>query len=192
MAPNHKTSAFPAGIIGLLVLLALTAGCSSIDLSPYRDRTPRFDIIEYFSGQTRGWGIVQDRAGNLKRQFVVDIHGRLDDHGNLVLEEDFFWDDGEVSRRVWTIARQDDHRLSGTAADVVGTAAGQSAGNVLNWRYDLELEIGTSTWVIRFDDWMFLQPDGILLNRAEMSKFGIRVGDVTIAFQKQPHPERLP
>jgi hypothetical protein len=33
---------------------------------------------------------------------------------------------------------------------------------------------------------MFLQPDNILLNRAEMSKFGIRVGDVTIAFQKQP------
>jgi hypothetical protein len=32
---------------------------------------------------------------------------------------------------------------------------------------------------------MFLQPDGILINRAVMSKFGIRVGEVLIAFQQQ-------
>jgi hypothetical protein len=32
---------------------------------------------------------------------------------------------------------------------------------------------------------MFLQPDGVLLNRASMRKFGFRVGEVTIAFQKR-------
>lgn len=156
-----------------------------MSVEDYRDRTPHFDLFDYFSGQTRGWGMVQDRAGNLKRQFVVDILGRLDESGNLVLEEDFVWDDGEKSRRVWTIARGEDGRLSGTAADVVGVASGTSGGNALNWRYDLALQLDGSTWVISFDDWMFLQPDDVLLNRAEMSKFGFRVGDVTIAFQKQ-------
>lgn len=172
-------------IIFLLAVLALTGGCSTISVEDYRDRTPHFDLFEYFSGQTRGWGMVQDRAGRLKRQFVVDIMGRLDESGNLVLEEDFVWDNGEKSRRVWTIARGEDGRLSGTAADVIGAASGASGGNALNWRYDLALQVDGSTWAISFDDWMFLQPDDVLLNRAAMSKFGFRVGDVTIAFQKQ-------
>ncbi|MBE0583620.1 MAG: DUF3833 domain-containing protein [Desulfofustis sp.] len=169
-------------------MLALAGGCSKMDVHHYDGREPRFDIVDYFSGQTRGWGIVQDRTGNLKRQFVVDINGRLDGEGNLVLEEDFSWDDGEKSRRVWTITRSDEGSLRGQAADVVGEAAGAAAGNVLNWQYNLELVIDGSTWVVALDDWMFLQPDGILLNRAEMSKFGIRVGDVTIAFQQQSLP----
>ena len=177
----------------LLLLLSLTtltlaAGCSKMDVRQYENREPRFDIVDYFRGHTRGWGIVQDRAGTLKRQFVVDIDGRLDDNGNLVLEEDFSWDDGEHSRRIWTIARNDDRSLRGTADDVIDQAVGAAAGNALNWRYDLNLVIDGSNWVVHFDDWMFLQPDGILLNRAEMSKFGIRVGDVTIAFQKQSTP----
>ncbi|MCB2216329.1 MAG: DUF3833 domain-containing protein [Desulfobulbaceae bacterium] len=172
----------------LLGSLALAGGCSKMDVHHYDGRTPRFDIIDYFSGQTRGWGIVQDRFGNLKRQFVVDIAGHLDGDGNLVLEEDFSWDDGELSRRVWTISRIEEGALRGRADDVVGEASGETAGNVLNWQYKLELVIDGSTWVVALDDWMFLQPDNILLNRAEMSKFGIRVGDVTIAFQKQPNP----
>ncbi|MDX9895504.1 MAG: DUF3833 domain-containing protein [Desulfofustis sp.] len=171
--------------IFLLAALVLTGGCSTMSVEDYRDRTPHFDLFDYFNGQTRGWGMVQDRAGRLKRQFVVDILVRLDESDNLVLEEDFVWNDGEKSRRVWTITRGDDGRLSGTAADVVGAASGASGGNALNWRYNLALQVDGSTWVITFDDWMFLQPDDVLLNRAEMSKFGFRVGDVTIAFQKQ-------
>lgn len=172
----------------LLGSLALAAGCSKMDVRNYDGRTPQLDIMDYFHGQTRGWGIVQDRFGNLKRQFVVDIDGRLDKEGNLVLAEDFSWDDGELSRRVWTISRTEAGSLRGRADDVIGEASGGAAGNVLNWKYKLELVIDGSSWVVSFDDWMFLQPDGILLNRAEMSKFGIRVGDVTIAFQKQPTP----
>ncbi|MBT8333628.1 MAG: DUF3833 domain-containing protein, partial [Deltaproteobacteria bacterium] len=111
--------------------------------------------------------------------------GTTDDAGNLVLEEDFVWSDGEISRRVWTIARTNQHTYEGQAADVVGQAGGLAFGNALNWSYDLQLEIDGSQWIIHFDDWMFLQPDGVLLNRAEMSKFGIRVGDVTISFSKK-------
>jgi hypothetical protein len=33
---------------------------------------------------------------------------------------------------------------------------------------------------------MFLQPDGILMNRAEVSKWGIMIGEVTLVFQRWP------
>ena len=35
-----------------------------------------------------------------------------------------------------------------------------------------------------FDDWMFLQPDDVLVNRATVSKFGFKVGEVTLFFTK--------
>jgi hypothetical protein len=48
----------------------------------------------------------------------------------------------------------------------------------------LKVSARGSDWVLSLDDWMFLQPDGVLLNRATMSKFGFRVGEITIAFQR--------
>jgi hypothetical protein len=167
-----------------LILTAGLAGCSTIDVRQYAANKPPLDLFAYFTGTTKGWGIVQDRGGKLLRQFVVDIEGTIDENGNLVLDEDFFWSDGEETKRIWTIAKTGTTTYSGTADDVVGEATGESAGNALNWGYVVALEVDGSTWNITFDDWMFLQPDGILLNRAEMKKFGFRVGEVTIAFQK--------
>lgn len=173
-------------IFFMLVITAFgLAGCTGVDISRYAELTPRLDLFTYFQGNTRGWGLVLDRKGALTRQFTVDITGSIDDKGNLVLDERFVWNDGKRERRVWTIGREDDGRYSGTAADVIGSARGRSSGNALWWSYILALDLEGSTWHIRFSDWMFLQPDGVLLNRAVMSKFGIRVGEVFISFQKQ-------
>ena len=39
---------------------------------------------------------------------------------------------------------------------------------------------------INFDDWMFLLDDQVMLNRAVMSKFGIRLGEVLLSFRRLP------
>ncbi|MFN6183887.1 MAG: DUF3833 family protein, partial [Burkholderiales bacterium] len=39
---------------------------------------------------------------------------------------------------------------------------------------------------VQFDDWMFLIDDRVMLNRAVMSKFGFRLGEVFISFSKTP------
>lgn len=150
----------------------------------YANNQPAFNLYNYFSGNTRGWGMVQDRGGNLKRQFVVDIVGTIEADGALVLDESFAWSDGEKSKRIWRINKIDPHHYTGKADDVVGEAQGKAYGNALNWSYVLNLPVKDKTYKINFDDWMFLQPDGVLLNRATMSKFGFRVGEVIIAFQK--------
>ena len=168
-----------------LIFICLIQGCSAIEVSQYKNNQPIFDLYTYFQGSTKGWGIVQDRRGNLKRQFVVDITGTINTQGDLVLDEDFIWNDGELSKRIWTINKTDDHNYSGTAADVVGRAGGKAYGNVLNWQYQLNLEVDGTLWKINFDDWMYLQPDDVLINKAIMSKFGFRVGEVIIVFKKQ-------
>ena len=37
---------------------------------------------------------------------------------------------------------------------------------------------------MKFDDWLFLQEDGVLLNRASIKKFGIELAVVTISFSR--------
>ena len=159
------------------------AGCASVKPEDYAGTVPRLVLEEYFLGKTRAYGVFQDRSGRLKRQFTVDIDGRMDG-GELVLTEDFAFADGERSQRVWRIRRLDEHRYEGRAADVAGTAAGLAYGQALNWRYDLDLKVGDAVYRVRFDDWMFLHEDGVLVNRAEMRKFGIRLGEVTIFFRR--------
>ena len=64
----------------------------------------------------------------------------------------------------------------------MGYANGISSGNALNWAYELLLEVKGKKIKVKFDDWMFLHDRGVLINRAEISKFGINLGVVTITF----------
>lgn len=152
-------------------------------IDDFADREPRLVLEEFFAGKTRAWGIFEDRFGNLRREFVVDITGDWDGH-RLVLDEAFQYADGETDRRVWTITRQSDGTYQGRAADVIGTATGVAAGNALNWRYEMDLKMGERSLRVSFDDWMFLQPNHVLLNRARVEKWGLRIGEVTLMFVK--------
>jgi len=167
-----------------VLLLILLAGCSGIDLKQYEGNTPELDLFAYFSGNTTGYGLVLNRKGELTRQFKVDIVGEINGAGELVLKEDFDWSDGEQSQRTWILRQADQHSYSGTAEDVVGSAEGTLYGNVLNWHYVVNLKVDDSTWKIAFDDWMFLVSEQLLLNKATLSKFGFKVGEVIIVFQK--------
>ena len=166
---------------------ALTAlflsGCTSMKPIDFKDAEPKLVLEEYFSGKTRAWGIFEDRFGKLRRQFTVDIAGSWDGR-ELVLDERFRYHDGEQDRRVWHITKTGEHSYEGRAGDVVGTATGAAYGNALNWRYDMDLRVGDGTWRVHFNDWMFLQPNRVLINRARVSKFGIEIGEVTLFFMK--------
>lgn len=167
--------------IGLASLIL--NGCTDMKAVDFKDETPEFRLEDFFLGSTRAWGLFEDRFGNLRRQFTVDISGSRSGT-DLVLDEKFQYADGERDRRVWTIRRTGPHAYEGRADDVIGVARGESYGNALNWRYDMRLKIGAGTLRVHFDDWMFLQPSNVLLNRAKVSKLGIEIGSVTLAFAK--------
>ncbi len=171
-----------AAAIGAAVFALI--GCQDMRVEDFTAREPKLDLFQYFEGRSRAWGIFEDRFGRLRREFTVDIIGRRQGVDGLVLEEDFVYADGETQRRVWRLRRISPGVYEGEADDVIGTAQGQSSGNALNWRYVLALKMGESNWNVDFNDWMFLQPDGVLLNRARVSKWGIAIGEVTLSFQR--------
>ena len=101
-----------------------------------------------------------------------------------VLDEHFTYSDGKTERRVWRLKKLPDGKYTGTADDVVGTALGESAGNALRWAYTLRLPVDQRVYEVQFDDWMYLMDEHVVINKAVMSKFGFRLGDVTLSFHK--------
>lgn len=171
--------------VGVFALVfAVTGGCSSMKIEDFAGKEPELRPEQYFLGEARGWGMFHDRFGNLRRQFVVDMVGRMEGD-TLVLTEDFVYDDGEKQQRVWRLKPTSGGSYEGVAGDVIGTAGGRASGNAFNWKYDLDLKVGDSYWRVAFDDWLFLQPDGVILNRASVTRWGIEVGTVTASFQKR-------
>ena len=137
-----------------------------------------------FQGKTEAWGMVQDYSGKQLRRFHVEIRGRRGGD-TLTLNEHFVYDDGEKQQRVWHIRRTGNGRYEGTAGDIEGVARGQAAGNAFNWRYSMNVTADGKTWLLHFDDWLYLRDDTHLFNKTAMKKFGITVATVTLIF----HPK---
>jgi hypothetical protein len=172
-----------------ILAVALTAlplaACGSMQVQNFQDSQPRLQLEDYFAGETKAYGLFRDRFGDVRRQFVVEIDGDWNpETRTLTLDERFRYQDGETDRRVWRIEKTGPHSYQGTAGDVPGTATGEAYGNAFNWTYQVDLAVDGSTYRVTFDDWMFLQEDGILLNTADVTKWGFEVGTVTIAFRQ--------
>ena len=107
---------------------------------------------------------------------------------DLLLEEDFVYDDGETQRRVWHLVKLADGRYQGTASDVEGAAVGISRGFAFNWSYTLEIEVDGTQWAIDLDDWIYQIDAARVVNRTEMTKWGFRVGEITLVIEKVTTP----
>ena len=165
-------------------LVVVLSGCAGVDVTQYQAERPELRLEEYFNGTLDAWGMFQKRDGTVVRRFKVVIDARWEGDSG-VLDEKFTYSDGTRQRRVWKITRTGDNTYSGRADDVVGVAEGRVSGNSLRWVYTLSLPVDGKVYEVQFDDWMYLQEDGVMLNRSVMKKFGFRVGEVTLFFKKR-------
>ena len=171
-------------VINILLFLFLT-GCFQANMKQFENNTPKLDLFSFFEGETIAYGIFEDRFGNLKRQFRVNISGTVDNQ-LLTLDEKFLYDDGEQAIRIWKIKKIIDNNkktsYEGQAEDVEGKANGSAVGNTLNWSYDIFLNIKGSNIKVHFNDWIYKQSEDLAINRAYVSKFGVNIGSVTLVF----------
>ena len=168
-----------------LLIILLFTGCSQTDMKEFQNNTPKLDLFNFFEGETIAYGIFEDRFGNLKRQFRVNIDGKINNQ-TLTLDEDFLYDDGEQAKRIWKIEKKIDNTqkvtYEGKADDIEGKASGSISGNALNWSYDIYLNIKGSNIKVHFNDWIYKQSEDLAINRAYVSKFCINIGSVTLVF----------
>ena len=172
--------------ISLIIVLFLITSCSNNSVmkpEDFKNKEPRLIIEEYLSGNVKAWGVLQNRSGKVTRQFSADLNGSWDGK-QLILNERFNWNDGEVQNREWTINKIDENNYEGTAGDVVGKAIGYSYGHAFKFEYVLLVPIKGKEMKITFDDWIFKQDDRVAINRATMTKFGFKVAELTVVFVK--------
>ncbi|MEI4548251.1 DUF3833 domain-containing protein [Pseudoalteromonas spongiae] len=168
----------------IVALTILISACSSPDINDYTSTSPDLKLEQFFNGKLTAHGVVLDHSGALTRRFSVDLVGTWqDDKGKL--EEWFVYDDGEKQTRTWYLENLGDGNYKGTANDVVGTAMGTAKGSALYWRYQLVIDYQGEPLEVTLDDWMFLINEKRLINRTEIIKFGIKVGEVILTIEKE-------
>tara|TARA_B100001057_G_scaffold293158_1_gene293244 strand:- start:268 stop:792 length:525 start_codon:yes stop_codon:yes gene_type:complete len=170
-------------LFGLFLLILITGCANKMKPTDFKDQKPRLVIENYLSGNVKAWGVLQNRSGKVTRQFKADLNGKWDG-SQLILDEVFDWNNGERQTRQWTIKKIDENNYEGTASDVVGTAKGYSYGPAFKFEYVLLVPVKGKNVKITFDDWIFMQDERVAINRATMTKFGIKVAELTVMFVK--------
>ena len=179
-----RTTALALLVASTTTVTALAKGSGFV---PSTNLGPDLNMEEYFDGRLTATGEYWDRKGNLARTFDVDIVGTWDGT-TLTIEEDFVYNTGYEFRRVWTLQKEGENGWVGTANDSVGKARGIEDGPVFSWDYAVNLERtpGEGDYIkIFFEDVLWRVNDRKVVNYAEMKKFGMRVGEVIVRFEKK-------
>ena len=178
MASSYK-------IIFTSVLFALVLVGCALDGSKYKNVKPELNLFEFFSGEVKAWGIVQDYSGELIQRFVVDMNGQIKDNA-LIIAEDFYYAVGDgVKQRTWIIEQLDKNNFVGSAPDIEGLATGKSFGNAFSFQYEMDIPIGEKTYRVKFNDWFWAFDDETIINRSYITKFGLTIAEVTIFMRKR-------
>jgi hypothetical protein len=182
---DHRRRALQCmAALPLAASLPFVGGCALPQVQQYAQEKPALDLRTYFNGKVDAWGVFTDRSGQVVKRFTVEMDCSW--QGNEgVLDEAFVYSDGTRQRRIWKLRAGPDGSYTGAADDVVGQARGQVSGNAFRWGYTLALPVDGRIWHVDFDDWMYLMDDRVMLNKATMSKWGIRLGEVTLSFTRR-------
>lgn len=143
----------------------------------YTDALTSFDIKTHLNGKMICEGVIYGPLGRVTSTFVAyfDITW-TDDTG--VMTETFHYNDGSTQDREWTIrmTREDKFRL--TAPDVEGEGRGVASGMAVQMTYRIRLPQDAGGHVLDTVDWMYLAPNGSIMNRSQFRKFGFRVAEL--------------
>lgn len=164
----------------LLVILVLwRPGFSFRNQAPsdYADTGPSFDIRTHLAGEMLSEGVIYGPTGRVASRFVAQMQGDWDgDQGTL--REVFSYASGLEQTRQWTLTMGEGGRFTATAPDVIGVAQGEQVGAAVRMTYRIQLLEDAGGHVLDVTDWLYLMENGTVMNRSQMRKFGLLVGEL--------------
>lgn len=168
-----------AGVV-LIALGAQRYFASFMAQSPtaYAGTKPAFDPRVHLAGPMVSEGVIFGPTGHVSSRFVADMNGTWSNSGGILSEVFSFDESGEPLRREWNITDTGPNQFVATASDVVGEAVGVYEGSALQMKYRLRLSESAGGHVLNVTDWLYLAPNGHILNKSEMRKFGIKVAEL--------------
>lgn len=153
------------------------------DMTPI-ETTGRFELTTFLEGRTKAWGVFEDRFGRLRRRFEVDMHGSWRE-GVFVLDERFAYDDGRLEERTWRIKPLAAGRFEAICASCVGVARGEATRDMVQMSYAFRLRLLSRVVTVDFDDRLYRMSARTAVNRATVRKWGVRLGELSLFFERQ-------
>jgi hypothetical protein len=169
----------------LVVILPRRIGFAAQRPEDYKDQAPVFDLRTHLSGPILCEGVIFGPFGRVTSRFVAEMEGRWD--GNRgVLTEHFRYDSGSEQRREWQLKLGNDGKIRAAAADLAGVGAGTVEGGAVQLLYRIRLPEDAGGHVLDVTDWMYLAPNGTIMNRSQFRKFGIKVAELVATMRRVP------
>lgn len=171
-------------LVLLLVLLVLVIFAKSRFLSfhaqkpsDYADTGPAISLKTHLSGEILSEGLIYGPTGKMTNSFIATMVGEWDgDSGTL--SEEFTYSNGKQQSRKWFLKLGEGNSFTATADDVVGEASGTVSGSTIKMEYQIVLPEDAGGHTLTVTDWLYLTESGVIMNRSEMRKFGIKVAEL--------------
>lgn len=176
---NHWIYMLAGALLALVLVWLRTHRAGFVAQRPqdYEDEGPAFDVRKHLNGPLLCEGVIYGPMGRVSSRFVADFHASWE--GNTgVIKEKFTYDDGSVQNREWRLEIGKDGAIRAKADDVIGTGLGRQSGPTVLLRYDIRLPAESGGHVLNTVDWMYLTPNGTIMNRSQFRKFGIKVAEL--------------
>ena len=163
--------------IALILLRRRFAEFPGQTAEDYDDAPTIFDLKEHLQGKMICEGVIYGPLGRVTSSFVADFDVSWE--GNTgVMAERFTYNDGSTQDRAWKIRLRDDDTFALTADDVEGEGQGIASGFAVQMKYRIRLPEASGGHVLDTVDWMYLAPNGTIMNRSQFRKFGFRVAEL--------------
>ena len=170
-------------LAGVAIVLLLNwarsryASFSAQNPTDYSADAEQFDVRKHLNGPIVCEGVIYGPLGRVTSRFVGEFDCEwINDSG--VMREVFRYDDGSIQNREWQLAIGADGRIKATASDVVGIGTGVQKGGSVQLKYRFQLPESAGGHVLDTVDWMYLAPNGSIVNRSQFRKFGFKVAEL--------------
>ncbi|WP_107498493.1 DUF3833 domain-containing protein [Thalassobius sp. I31.1] len=143
----------------------------------YAESGPAFILKEHLSGPILSEGLIYGPTGRVTNSFTAQMQGEWDgDTGTLT--ESFTYSNGQTQERKWFLTASSDNTFTATAEDIIGEAQGVVSGSTIMMTYKIVLPERAGGHVLSVTDWLYMTESGVIINRSEMRKFGIKVAEL--------------
>jgi hypothetical protein len=163
-------------VVALILVKARFASFMAQVPDDYSDG-PMFNMREVFNGPIECEGVIYGPTGRVTSRFEADFIASWD--GNIgTVREEFRYDSGNVQHREWKFTLGNDGSIKAEAPDLVGVGTGQQHGSAVQLNYNIKLTDEVGGHVLAVNDWMYMTPNGNVMNRSQFRKFGIKVAEL--------------
>ncbi|MBY6058921.1 DUF3833 family protein [Leisingera daeponensis] len=143
----------------------------------YSGTGPDFVLTKHLSGEILSEGVIFGPDGRMSNSFTARMVG--DWNGDTgTLSEEFTYSNGTSQSRKWHLRLGPGNSFTATADDIVGEAQGTVSGSTVRLSYEIILPERSGGHRLTATDWLYLTEDGVIMNRAEMRKFGVKVAEL--------------